>query len=108
MCAHIYVTEREVMGDGENEIPACLWRDCTQCCEDTASMVRHVYYHAFHSKLKSVGQNLQQNSNLQVSFPCYYAAIPFGNDSHAVEIQLPLYEYKCMPCKSNILFACYC
>ncbi|CAK9302689.1 unnamed protein product [Gordionus sp. m RMFG-2023] len=38
----------------------CLWRNCNFATKLTSEFVRHVLFHAFHSKLKSIGQTVLQ------------------------------------------------
>ena len=40
----------------------CKWKDCdTDSFEDESSFKRHVRFHAFHTKLKYIGQNVLEN-----------------------------------------------
>lgn len=45
---------------------SCLWQDCGFCCmENPADLIRHVYFHCYHTKLKQWGQvALESQPNL--------------------------------------------
>ncbi|KAJ1189888.1 hypothetical protein NDU88_006630 [Pleurodeles waltl] len=45
---------------------SCLWQDCGFCCmENSADLIRHVYFHCYHTKLKQWGQAaLESQPNL--------------------------------------------
>lgn len=46
-----------------NEGYLCYWRECDFACTTKEEMDRHVYFHAFHAKIKSVGALLLQEVN---------------------------------------------
>ena len=48
---------------------SCLWRECGFCSPDnSADLIRHVYFHCYHTKLKQWGlQALQSQADLS---PC--------------------------------------
>ncbi|KAL7643321.1 UNVERIFIED_CONTAM: hypothetical protein RMT77_006613 [Armadillidium vulgare] len=53
-----------------NEIPSnegylCLWRACCFATQSKAEFDRHVYFHAFHSKIKGIGEIVMKHYELQ-------------------------------------------
>lgn len=71
---------------------ACLWQECGFCSpESPAELVRHVYFHCYHTKLKQWGLHaLQSQSDLT---PCQ---LDFQSRNIIPEIQenfLCLWEY---------------
>lgn len=50
-----------------NEGYLCYWRECDFACTTKEEMDRHVYFHAFHGKIKSVGALLLEEVNEKVS-----------------------------------------
>lgn len=48
---------------------SCLWQECGFCSlDDSADLIRHVYFHCYHTKLKQWGlQALQSQADLS---PC--------------------------------------
>ncbi|KAG7176949.1 Histone H4 transcription factor-like [Homarus americanus] len=58
---HLAVTEPP-SGDGH----LCHWRDCWFVCNTKEELDRHVYFHAFHTKTKSMGKVLMEERQEQV------------------------------------------
>lgn len=46
----------------------CDWRECEFTCCKKDELDRHVYYHAFHTKIKSMGAVVMEERNEKVSF----------------------------------------
>ncbi|XP_047548794.1 histone H4 transcription factor isoform X2 [Lutra lutra] len=61
--------EEEEEEDPLEEEFSCLWQECGFCSMDnSADLIRHVYFHCYHTKLKQWGlQALQSQANLS---PC--------------------------------------
>ncbi|XP_042222717.1 histone H4 transcription factor-like isoform X2 [Homarus americanus] len=57
---HLAVTEPP-SGDGH----LCHWRDCWFVCNTKEELDRHVYFHAFHTKTKSMGKVLMEERQEQ-------------------------------------------
>lgn len=51
----------------DNEVYVCQWKDCLYDTEVSEEVVRHVNYHAYHTKLKSIGSNVREKIKLPVS-----------------------------------------
>lgn len=70
----------------------CLWQDCGFCSlESSADLVRHVYFHCYHTKLKQWGLRALQ-SQADVS----HCQLDFQSRNIIPEIQenfLCLWEY---------------
>ena len=62
-----HVTELDIKITPEDEVFVCLWSGCTFECSFSVEITRHVNYHAYHSKLKSLGMNVRQRTKLPVS-----------------------------------------
>ena len=43
----------------------CMWEDCEFVTSDQNEMTRHIYYHAYHTKIKCLGANLIEKLGLQ-------------------------------------------
>ena len=43
----------------------CMWEDCGFVTSDQNEMTRHIYYHAYHTKIKCLGANLIEKLGLQ-------------------------------------------
>lgn len=46
---------------------ACLWGTCGFKSVDSSELMRHVNFHSYHTKLKSIGSNILARSKLPVS-----------------------------------------
>ena len=46
----------------------CYWRECDFACSSKDEMDRHVYFHGFHGKIKSLGLILMGERNDKVSY----------------------------------------
>lgn len=44
----------------------CVWRLCDNIAADGDEFARHIFFHAFHTKIKADGLALQQENSLQV------------------------------------------
>lgn len=78
-CEHVTQhLQQHLQGSGEEEEEeedlleeefSCLWRECGFCSPDnSADLIRHVYFHCYHTKLKQWGlQALQSQADLS---PC--------------------------------------
>ena len=50
----------------DNEIMiTCMWEDCGFGTSDQKEILRHIYYHAYHTKIKCLGANLIEKLALQ-------------------------------------------
>ncbi|KAK8377448.1 hypothetical protein O3P69_013824 [Scylla paramamosain] len=56
---HLVALAGPVSGDGF----LCYWRECDFACNSKDEMDRHVYFHAFHGKIKSIGLVLMEERN---------------------------------------------
>jgi hypothetical protein len=58
--------EKEEDDDPLEEEISCLWQECGFCSLDSsADLIRHVYFHCYHTKLKQWGlQALQSQADL--------------------------------------------
>nr|XP_060643457.1 histone H4 transcription factor [Anolis sagrei ordinatus]XP_060643458.1 histone H4 transcription factor [Anolis sagrei ordinatus] len=88
---HLHGEDEEDDMDSLEEY-SCLWQECGFCSpENPAELVRHVYFHCYHTKLKQWGlQALQSQSDLT---PCQ---LDFQSRNIIPEIQenfLCLWEY---------------
>uniref|UniRef100_H9G6A9 Histone H4 transcription factor n=1 Tax=Anolis carolinensis TaxID=28377 RepID=H9G6A9_ANOCA len=88
---HLHGEDEEDDMDSLEEY-SCLWQECGFCSpESPAELVRHVYFHCYHTKLKQWGlQALQSQSDLN---PCQ---LDFQSRNIIPEIQenfLCLWEY---------------
>lgn len=54
----------------------CLWRNCYYLTSDPILLIRHLFYHAFHTKIKGRGKSLV---TLASSFPDCQVDIPNSN-----------------------------
>jgi hypothetical protein len=60
-------------GDGEEDDEtadddssfACLWRLCGMTSPSSAEMVRHVHFHAFHTKIKCHGEAVVRSADIR-------------------------------------------
>lgn len=50
---------------GEKASITCLWEDCGFETSNQKEMIRHIYYHAYHTKIKCLGANLIERLALQ-------------------------------------------
>ncbi|XP_032328367.1 histone H4 transcription factor isoform X1 [Camelus ferus] len=75
-CEHVTQhLQQHLQGSGEEEEEdpleeefSCLWQECGFCSLDSSDLVRHVYFHCYHTKLKQWGlQALQSQADLS---PC--------------------------------------
>ena len=48
----------DVVFKGDAASITCVWEDCGFETSDQREMVRHIYYHAYHTKIKCLGANL--------------------------------------------------
>lgn len=55
----------EVVYKGEKASIMCVWEDCGFETSDQKEMIRHIYYHAYHTKIKCLGANLIEKLALQ-------------------------------------------
>jgi hypothetical protein len=46
---------------------ACLWESCEFESADSNEIVRHVNFHSYHTKIKSIGSNILARLRLPVS-----------------------------------------
>ncbi|XP_046687381.1 histone H4 transcription factor-like [Homalodisca vitripennis] len=60
---HIPDLEIKTMSNGE-EVYVCLWAECTYLTGGVNEIQRHVTYHSYHTKLKIIGEKVQQQWNL--------------------------------------------
>lgn len=63
-----HVTELAIEEESGSEVYACLWAGCIYKSGIDKDIVRHVNYHAFHSKLKSIGVNVRSRTKLPVIY----------------------------------------
>lgn len=54
-----------VVYKGEEASITCMWEDCGFETFDQKEMIRHIYYHAYHTKIKCLGANLIEKLALQ-------------------------------------------
>ncbi|XP_071844135.1 histone H4 transcription factor-like isoform X1 [Apostichopus japonicus] len=59
-----------------NDKICCLWRNCYYLTSDPILLIRHLFYHAFHTKIKGRGKSLV---TLASSFPDCQVDIPNSN-----------------------------
>ena len=66
---HMHGSKEEEEEDPLEEEFSCLWQECGFCSLDSsADLIRHVYFHCYHTKLKQWGlQALQSQADLS---PC--------------------------------------
>lgn len=62
-----HITELDIKITDECEVYACLWSDCTYETAIDVDMMKHVNFHAFHTKLKCIGMNARGRTKLPVS-----------------------------------------
>jgi hypothetical protein len=62
-----HITELDIKVTDETEVYACLWSGCVYESAIDVEIMRHVNYHAFHSKLKCIGMNTRGRTKLPVS-----------------------------------------
>ena len=63
------VISAEEEADGEDRF-ACLWQSCGHESPSSSEMVRHINFHAFHTKIKRLGENVLRRSGLA---PCLFS-----------------------------------
>lgn len=63
---HIPELEMRSLDDGTT-IYLCGWKNCPYETNLATSITWHVYYHAYHQKLKSIGNNFKQRNKLTVT-----------------------------------------
>lgn len=61
-----HVPELDVRITDDNETYGCLWSGCSYENPNGVDMMRHVNYHSFHTKLKSIGTNVKKRTKLPV------------------------------------------
>ncbi|XP_057373013.1 histone H4 transcription factor-like [Daphnia carinata] len=54
-----------VVTTGEETSLTCIWEDCGFETSDQKEIIRHIYYHAYHTKIKCLGANLIEKLALQ-------------------------------------------
>ncbi|OXU20486.1 hypothetical protein TSAR_003327 [Trichomalopsis sarcophagae] len=59
-----HVSELDIKITSDIEVYACLWSGCNYESEVDTDIMRHVNYHAFHSKLKCIGLNVRGRTKL--------------------------------------------
>lgn len=55
-----------VLGPSVNEGYICLWRNCGFATHSRSEFDRHIYFHAFHAKIKGIGEIVKEAHNLEV------------------------------------------
>ncbi|NXX92367.1 HINFP factor, partial [Centropus bengalensis] len=97
-CAHVAQHLQQLLpGEHQEELDpleqyTCLWQECGFCSpESSADLIRHVYFHCYHTKLKQWGlQALQSQSDVS------HCQLDFQSRNIIPEIQenfLCLWEY---------------
>lgn len=61
-----HVTELDIKITSEREVYACLWLGCKYESPIDVDIMRHVNFHAFHTKLKCIGMNNRGRTKLPV------------------------------------------
>ena len=67
---HIPELELKILGD-DNSIYVCGWKNCPYETTLSNEITWHVYYHAYHTKIKSIGINIRQRTRLPVILICF-------------------------------------
>lgn len=60
---HCTCTKDHLTGDGY----ICYWRECGFACPTTEELDRHIFFHAFHTKIKSLGTVVLKEKNYHCS-----------------------------------------
>lgn len=63
-----HIKELDIKITDDIEVYACLWSGCTHETAIDVDIMRHVNFHAFHTKLKCIGMNARGRTKLPVSF----------------------------------------
>ena len=92
---------RELVDDNSSQKTfGCLWQDCGFETTSSGEMIRHLNFHAFHTKIKSHGQNVWSTTKIQTC--------TLSKDEQNVLPQLPECDFMCQweGCeRSNEVFA---
>ncbi|KAJ8683240.1 hypothetical protein QAD02_019032 [Eretmocerus hayati] len=59
-----HVTELEIKVTDDGEVYVCLWSGCTYESNVDVDIMRHVNFHAFHTKIKCLGANVRKRIKL--------------------------------------------
>lgn len=77
-----HVTQLDIRITPEMEVYACLWSGCIYENEIDVNIIRHVNYHAFHSKLKCIGLNVRGRTKLPVSITLTLIILYYYNNDN--------------------------
>lgn len=77
---------KELVDDG-NKTFGCLWDGCGFETVNSSEMVRHLNFHAFHTNIKSIGDSILKETNID---PCQ-----LSDEERNVLPQLPECDFQC-------------
>ena len=79
---------RELLDDtNTQQTLGCLWQDCGFETTSSGEMIRHLNFHAFHTKIKAHGQNIWSSTKIQIC--------TWSKEQRNVLPQLPECDFMC-------------